>query len=149
MVYAKGTTTSVDASQQEITRVLRRYKVDTYAFANSPGLASVSFTIQQTPVRIDLPLPARPSSAKMRNPQTNRLVDANARWDQEVREVWRALVLLLKANLEAVERGIASVQQVFMAYLELPNGQTVGELVIPHYQRALESGNSLQLESGR
>jgi hypothetical protein len=55
------------------------------------------------------------------------------RWEQDVRECWRALLLLIKANLEAVDRGIVRAEEAFMAFLIAPSGQTVGEIVLPQF----------------
>jgi len=143
--YAQGTDVPVDRSQQEVAGLFRRYKIDTYAFGAERGRASVGFEFKGLPVRIGIPLPPRPEHAKMRNPETGRMIDANARWEQEVKESWRALVLLLKANLEAVERGIVTVEQAFMAYL-VAGDTTLGEMVLPRY---LEQREQFALGSGR
>lgn len=144
MTYAKGTDVTVDRSQQEIVRLLNRYKVETYAFGAERGRAQVMFEIGSTPIRVGIPVPPRPAEDKIYNPDTGRWVLAMPRWDQEVKECWRALVLLLKANLEAVERGIVTVEQAFMAYLVTGDGRTVGEIVLPQF---LEHRNQLAIES--
>lgn len=138
--YAKGTEVPVDRSQQEIVRLFHRYRIDTYAFGAERGRASVAFEFKALPIRVGIPMPMRPATDKVRNPTTGRMVDAVSRWEQEVKECWRALVLLLKANLEAVERGIVTVQEAFMAYL-VAGDQTLGEIFLPEYlkQRALEA----------
>lgn len=146
MTYAKGTDVSVDRSQQEIVRLLHRYKVETYAFGAERGRVQVMFEIEATPIRVGIPVPPRPVDEKVLNKETGRYIQAIPRWEQEVKECWRALVLLLKANLEAVERGIVTVQQAFMAYLVTGDGRTVGEVVLPQY---LEHRNQLALESGK
>lgn len=146
MTYAKGTTVTVDRSQQEITQVLNRYGVETYAFGAEPGRASVAFTVNEVPIRIGIPLPPRPTTDKVRNAETGRMVQTMPKWEQDVRESWRALVLLLKAGLESVEREIATIDQVFMAFLVAPDGRTMGEIVLPAYHKALHSGR-LELEA--
>lgn len=149
MVYAKGTTVEVSSSQQEIARTLARYKIETYSFGQSPGQALVMFQVGLLPVRISIPLPARPNAARILNKGTGRYVLAEPRWEQEVREAWRALLLLIKGNLEAVERGITTPQQAFMAYLVLPGGSTLGDAVLPQYHQALKTGDGpLALTAG-
>lgn len=147
MTYARGTSVDVHASQQEIARILTRYKVETYTFGQEPGTAVVAFKLSDFPVRIAIPLPARPTRPTTTNPQTGRTVQALPRWEQEVREAWRALVLLIKANLEAVERGIVRPEQAFMAYLVAPGGRTVGDVVLPAYRESLTTGR-LELTAG-
>lgn len=137
MTYASGTDVTVDRSQQELVKILHRYGVETYQFGATPGKASIFFEVNTLPVLISIPVPSRPLHPKMKNPTTGRMVDAMSRWDQEVREAWRACVLLVKANLEAVERGIVSVEQAFMAYLVGDDGKTtLGDVVLPQYLKA-------------
>ncbi len=50
---------------------------------------------------------------------------ASAEWDQACRQRWRALALLVKAKLEAVESGIVSFEEEFLAHVVLPDGSTV------------------------
>lgn len=140
MTYAAGTTVTVERSQQEIAATLTRYDVDTYTFGARPGRAVVEFVLADMPIRLAIPLPAKPAQQKGRNPATGRTVDLHKAWEQEVREAWRALLLFLKANLEAVERGVITAEQAFMAFLLTPDGRTVGDAVLPAYRQALTSG---------
>lgn len=133
MTYAKGTDVSVSKSQEEITKIFIRYGVEHYGFAARPGWAAVNFEVKDVPISIAIPLPHMPTEEKIRNPKSGYMVNALPLWEQEVKESWRALVLLLKANLEAVDRGLLSIEQAFLAYISLPNGETLGERVIPQY----------------
>lgn len=151
MTYAAGTNVTVESSQQEIGRTLARYRVEEYAFGAVPGKAIVTFVINNFPIRIGIPLPPRPEPGAFRRAGNGKKVPLDKDWDQEVREAWRALALLIKANLEAVERNIVGVEQAFMAYLVTGSGKTVGEIVLPQYQAALDSGDRrplLALTSG-
>jgi len=60
--------------------------------------------------------------------------------DAEVRRRWRALVLVVKGKLEAVESEIVTFEEEFLAHLVLPNGQTVGSEVRPMVAQAYETG---------
>ena len=137
MTYAKGTTVEVSASQQEIARTLARYKVDTYTFGQRPGAAGVSFQIGVLPIRMEVPLPPRPTQQRIMNKDTGRMVLAEPRWEQEIREAWRSLLLLIKANLEAIERKITTPERAFMAYLVLPDGRDLGDAVLPAFRALL------------
>ncbi len=72
---------------------------------------------------------------------------AEPRWEQEVREAWRALLLLIKANLEAIERKITTPERAFMAFLVLPDGRDLGDAVLPTYRDALSGTGPLALEA--
>lgn len=57
-------------------------------------------------------------------------------YEQACRQRWRALNLAVKAKLEAVSSGIASFEEEFLAHIVLPNGKTVGNLLVPQLGRA-------------
>lgn len=137
MTYASGTTVTVDRSQQEIASTLGRYGVDTYTFGARPGTALVEFIIDALPIRLEISLPARPEKPKGKNPKTGRTIDLNKAWEQQVREAWRALLLFLKANLEACERGVVTPEQAFMAFLVSSDGRTLGEVMLPEVRGRL------------
>src|SRR5262245_44396717 len=61
-------------------------------------------------------------------------------WEQACRQRWRALALAIKAKLEAVESGIATFEEEFLAYVVMPDGQTVGQHVLPNVERAYSTG---------
>lgn len=136
MAYAAGTTVNVSASQQEIAKTLHRYGVETYSFGARPGEALVEFEMNRYPVRIMVPLPPKPPKQMGPSPESGRQINLWSRWEQELKEAWRALLLLIKANLEAIERGIVTVEQAFLAYLVGADGRTVGEAIIPSIQDA-------------
>lgn len=52
---------------------------------------------------------------------------ARAKWEQACRASWRALLLVVKAKLEAVEAGIVTFEDEFLAYTMKPDGETIGE----------------------
>jgi hypothetical protein len=52
-------------------------------------------------------------------------------YEQACRQRWRALLLIVKAKLEAVTAGISTVEREFLPDVVLPNGATVGEWVGP------------------
>ncbi len=65
---------------------------------------------------------------------------AEKAWEQACRQAWRALALVVKAKLEAIEAGIASFEDEFLAYTVLPGGTTVGEQVAPAIEEAYTTG---------
>jgi hypothetical protein len=56
------------------------------------------------------------------------------------RQRWRALALVIKAKLEAVESGIATFDEEFMNWILLPNGQTVGDMIRPKIEQVYLTG---------
>lgn len=61
-------------------------------------------------------------------------------YEQAVKQRWRALALVIKAKLEAVEAGITIFEDEFLAHIVLPNGQTAGEYMVPQIEAAYETG---------
>ena len=80
-----------------------------------------------------LPLPDSKSSEFTRTPtgKGRAPAAAEAAYEQAVKQRWRALALVIKAKLEAVEAGISTVEDEFLAHVALPAGGTVGEWLKP------------------
>ena len=53
---------------------------------------------------------------------------------------WRALLLVIKAKLEAVTAGISTIETEFLANIVLPDNTTAGEWMLPQIDRAYRSG---------
>ena len=60
--------------------------------------------------------------------------------EQEERTRWRALLLVIKAKLEAVESHIATFEDEFLAHTLLPNQQTVAQYIGPQVAQMYETG---------
>ena len=57
----------------------------------------------------------------------------------------RALLLVIKAKLEAVHQGISTLEREFLADTIMPDGQTVAEWAEPQLAKAYESGQMPKL----
>ncbi len=62
-------------------------------------------------------------------------------WEQACRQKWRALYLVIKAKLEAVESGISCFEDEFLANIVLPDGSLVGNFMRPQIEQVYSSGN--------
>lgn len=149
--YAERTEVTSDRSRAEIERVLRRYGATAFAYGWTDSEATVMFEMASRRVRFRLPLPNRldrvfthtPGKGLRRTPEA-----AEREWEQAQRQRWRALALVIKAKLEAVDAGITTVEQEFLAHIMLPNGSTVGEWTAPQLAIAYESGGMPALMPG-
>lgn len=131
--YAAGTDVSSDRSRSEIERTLRRYGASAFAYGWEGPTAQVAFKLAGRQVRFRLPLPD-PESREFTVTPTGRARSASAAedaYEQAVRQRWRALALVIKAKLEAVDAGISTVEDEFMAHIALPDGRTVGDWLGP------------------
>lgn len=144
--YAAGTEVSVSASKAEIERIVERYGASGFMSGWNAEQALIAFSIEGRQVRFILAMPDRAdeaftlfrhSSGKML-PRTETA--AAEQWQQACRQRWRALALVIKAKLEAVESGISVFDDEFMANIVLPGGRTVSEEIRPRIASAYETG---------
>lgn len=135
--YAAKTEVSSTKSREEIERTLTRYGADQFMYGWQDQAAVVAFRMNDRRVRFILPLPARDEKRfthfKRAGYWTQRTSqDAiNKEYEQAIRQRWRALALVIKAKLEAVEGGISEFEDEFLANILLPTGETVGEWIRP------------------
>ena len=140
--YAEDTTVTADRSRAEIERVLLRYGADGFMYGWEGDRAVVAFRAHGKMLRFILPLPDR-AAAEFARTATGRRRTGNSSqeaYEQAVRQRWRALALVIKAKLEAVESGIESFEQAFLANILLPDGQTVGQWMVPQVEQAYLTG---------
>lgn len=141
--YAEHTQVSSDKSRAEIERTLGRYGASGFMYGWQQGYAVVAFEMAGRRIRFDLPMPDR-QSAQFTKTETGRersASQAEKAYEQAVRQRWRALHLVIKAKLEAVESGITEFEEEFLAHIVLPGGDTVGRWMLPQVQRAYETGD--------
>lgn len=143
--YAKDTRVSVDATEQEIKRTLIRYGADQFmtAWGSAESESIIAFRIHRRQVKIILPLPNRNDKRFTHTPErgTERSKEAaHAAWEQACRQRWRALALIVKAKLEAVESGISTIEREFLADVVLPSGLTFHQWAEPQLETMYLNG---------
>jgi hypothetical protein len=122
MRYARRTKVTISKSRSEIESIVERYGADQFGSAfDRDGLrAMIQFRIDRWLVRFILPLPNQKET--------------------DERQRWRALALVIKAKLEAVESGITAFEEEFLPHIVMPTGQTVGEWAGPQLRDLKERG---------
>ena len=138
--YAANTNVSSELSRLEIEKTLIRYGAENFAYATTQGKAMIGFTMCERQIKFILPLPVL---SEFSLTPTGRKRTENSRyeaWEQACRQRWRALNLVIKAKLEAVECGISVFEDEFMANIVLPGGQTVSDFMKPQIEQAYISG---------
>ena len=165
MRFAADTSVSVERSKAEIETTLRKYGADQFMSGWKDGKAAVQFRLKGKMVRFILPLPDEHADEYTKTSGSCRLwahkdgghdssclkalpqPQAYARWEQACRQRWRALNLAIKAKLEAVECGITTFEEEFLAHIIIPGmgGQTMGELMLKKIDTAYETGKAPQL----
>lgn len=127
--YASQTSVAPERSRAEIERTLARYGCEGFLYGWENNRAVIMFRAGGKSVRFVLPLP-REDEEEVRFTDAGRARTSAQRskaLDQLTRQRWRALALSIKAKLEAVESGIVSFEEEFLAHFVLPDGETVGE----------------------
>lgn len=146
--YASKTSVDSNTSRAEIERTLSRYGADRFVYGWEEGAALIGFAMNGRQVRFFLPLPdkkeRRFTHTEARG--TLRSPEAQAKeYYQAVRQKWRALALVIKAKLEAVESGITEFEDEFLAHITLPDGRSVGDFMKPQIEQAYISGSMPKL----
>jgi hypothetical protein len=144
--YAASTEVSSSRSRDEIERTLERYGADQFMYGWQDNAAVVAFRMEGRHIKFILPMPAKDEqrfthhSRGMREPSA-----ALKEWEQATRQRWRALALVIKAKLEAIESGISLFEDEFMANIVLPGGETVSEFMRPQIAEAYRIGKAPDL----
>lgn len=142
MSYAEKTTVSVAKSKADIEEMVQRAGADQFVSGYKDNVAVMGFSLGGRQIRFALPLPEKEAkefwyTPERRNKRTAE--QAHAAWEQACRSRWRALYLIIKAKLEAVESGISTIEREFFYDVVLPDGSTVGEFMAPQLTQAYET----------
>lgn len=132
-LYAQKTTVPVEQSRNEIERTLERYGASAFGYMTDTVSTTLAFKVNDRAIRIVMPKPGDGTSEK------------NAR---EERRRWRALLLIIKAKLDAIASGIATFENEFLPYTVMATGQTVGEWASPQLSRIRSGPVVLTLMEG-
>lgn len=139
--YAEKTTVSSDQSRVEVERILKRYGATGFMYGWEANRAIVAFRAHNRMVRFEVSIPDPESRQFTHTPGRNRVRTKDqqaAAYEQAVRQRWRALALVIKAKLEAIESGITDFESEFLAHILLPDGTTVGGWAKPQLEAAYE-----------
>ncbi len=129
-MYAEKTRVPVSQSRAEIEKLLERHKAKQYGTAVDYDLqkARVQFRLDDRVIRFTITLP------------NEKKLGRAERYERAERQIWRALLLVIKAKLESVENQIESFEEAFMAHIVMPNDQTVAEIIRPQIAESYKSG---------
>ena len=119
--YAARTKVPADRTRLEIEALMRKRGADQFFSGADNSRAVLAFRIADRHMRFSLPL-------------------ADTRSDQQIRARWRALLLVIKARLEAIDIGIVSFEEAFLAETVLPDRTTVAETMLPQIETAYGTG---------
>jgi hypothetical protein len=141
--YARRTPVEVVRTRTQIEDELRRRGATSFGYNvdDAAGEAVIAFTIAGLQVRMTLPLTDFDDDAFKYTP-SGRYQRAPAEqtkaYDQEVRRRWRALHLIVKAKLVAVDDGITTMEKEFLGDIQVGDA-TVFERIRPELERARQA----------
>lgn len=144
--YAKDTNVSCENSRAEIEKILKKYGADSFSYGWDYDRAVIYFKIKGKFIRFILTLPDRKSKEFTHCPMRGGWLKARTEelaeksWEQACRQKWRALALVIKAKLEAVDAEISIIEQEFLANIVMPDQRTVSEHVMPLITDAYQRG---------
>lgn len=151
MPYAQETRVPVSRSRAEIEAIVTRYGATTFASALAPDMAMVIFELKERRVRFELPLPKKVEfgTRVVRGNKVQATPEQiDAAWEQACRQRWRALALCIKAKLEAVDSGITTFEDEFLAHIILPGGELIGRWMKPQLEESFRTGKMPPLLPG-
>lgn len=138
--YAAKTNVDSMKSRMEIERIVMKYGCASFTYMINENDAVIGFKSHDRFVRMEIKLPTLEQASVNKAGQRMHQRQAAASQEQQIRQRWRALALVVKAKLESVELGVATFQQEFMPYILLPDGSTVGEHTAPLIESAYKTG---------
>lgn len=130
--YAENTSVPVSRSREEIEKLLRGHGATGFMYGDTNGRAMLAFEMRDRRLRFDVPLPVLNKSRS----NVNEVA-------RETRRRWRAMLLVLKAKLEAVASEIVVFDAEFLAHIVIEGNTTVGDRMVPAIPAALKSGGKL------
>jgi hypothetical protein len=141
MTYAEGTQVSAERSQAQISETLRKYGATGFMYGWEGDKAVIGFVAHGKHIRFILPLPTGAHEfTRTEAGRSRTTIQAKAAYEQEIRRRWRALLLAIKAKLEAVESAIATFEEEFLAHIVMPDGATVADHLLPQIEQAYATG---------
>jgi len=129
--YAETTSVSSGQSRLDIETILTKHGASAFGYATQDGRAEIMFDMRGRRIRFAVPLPDRRDPAFVLTPakrQRRTAAAAAEAYEQAIRQRWRALHLVIRAKIEAVEAGITTFDDEFMAHIQLPSGERFGDL---------------------
>jgi hypothetical protein len=122
------TSVPVSRSQEEVRALLQRHGASSFSFGEATiedrVWVGVEFVAREQMIRLRVPLKVPDEEtvgAKARRARTKTAGEIRAEVnEQEARRVWRVIAHNIKARMVAVEEGVESFTEAFMAHLVVP-----------------------------
>lgn len=137
MSYASQTSVSTERSKGELERLLSRAGATGFMSGLENTTAMLGFKLNDRFYSIRFQLPAQENYAMTPGRHRRRsAADMLKHHEQACRSRWRAILLIVKAKLEAVAIGVMTVEEAFASDFVLKGGETMGQAFL----KKVESG---------
>lgn len=143
MAY-ENTSVTTDKSQAEIRGLLRDHGATRFTFGESTDLEGVRWAgieFEHAGHMVRMVAPMKPPDEKwvrdkVRRARTKTRQDIeNEAYEQEERRIWRVIRWSLKSRMVAIDEGLETFQQAFLAHLVDPSSdRTVWQTVKPQVE---------------
>lgn len=138
--YAAKTKVGVTDTRLEIEQTLVRYGATGFMFAWDGDAAVIQWRTRGRYLRLTIPIPTRDEFVRRSDGGRRPVDQVDAAWQQGIRQRWRAAALVIKAKCEAVESGVTTFEEEFLAWTVLPDSSTAAEWMEPQIEQAYLSG---------
>jgi hypothetical protein len=128
-MYAKKTKVPVGQSRNEVETLLVKNGATGFMYGHVDGKTMIAFELRERRLRFIVPMP-----------QVNKTRSNEREVGAEIRRRWRALLLVLKAKLEAVDSQIVQFDEEFLAHIVVRGSETVGDIFVPQMREAIATG---------
>ncbi len=140
MHYAARTRVPISRTKTDIEELLAKHGATGFAYTTEGDRSLLAFSMSGRRVQIMLLMPSvdyySPTAPNVRRTAAAQ----RSAWEQVCRQRWRALLLIIRAKLEAVESGITTLESEFLANILLPGGGMIGEWLAPQIDEAYGTG---------
>jgi len=150
MSFAKGTKVSRAQSRAEIETTLERFGCEGFMSGQDGRTAVIAFKARGRQIMFRMTMPDPDDTAFRLTPtgKARTAPSAATAYEQEVRRLWRAMTMSIKAKLVSVEDGIETFEQAFMAHVVMPDGLTISDHLSSRIAVAYETGDMPRLLPG-
>lgn len=144
--YARSTKVEVERTQGQIKKLLDSYGATASGLVENAQVAQIVFEIADRRVRMAIPKPTlddeaiRMVNTGIRGKQERTPTQAMQALNGELRRLWRAVLMIVRAKLEAVAGGVSTIEDEFLPHIVMPDGRTVKEHAAPWIEDAYKSG---------
>lgn len=143
--YAEGTTVGAGATKGQIEDLLMSHGCSRYGSMADGSTAWIMFEHDAIGYKLSISLPD-PADREFTHYTTRGTLYERAEtvardlYVKELNRRWRAMYAVMKAKIIAVEEGITTFEEEFLAHAVLHGGESFGEHYIPQMKAAALAG---------